>query len=76
MTKFDIFFNGGHFATPSKTNHDYIYEIGSLDFQKQFSTLSYFFEYVWYGQFQPEQSHYNQMKSTLTELKEKISEDR
>ena len=57
---------------PSKTNHDYLYEIRNAEFQRQFSTLSYFFEYVWYGDFQPDIAHYKEMRETFAGLKKNL----
>lgn len=57
---------------PSKTNHDYLYEIRSEKFQQNFSKLSYFFEYVWYGDFHPSISHYKEMREAFAALKENI----
>ena len=54
---------------PSKTNHDYLYEIKNDHFQQQFSTLSYYFEYVWYGDFQADAVQYGEMNDAFSALK-------
>lgn len=54
---------------PSKTNHDYQYEIKNDEYQQQFTTLSYYFEYVWYGEFNATANQFEEMKSAFTELK-------
>jgi len=58
--------------TPSKTNHDYMYEIQDQGFQNRFSTLSYYFEYVWYGDFPADAIQFNEMKNTFAGLKLKL----
>jgi len=60
---------------PSKTNHDYLLEIQSENFKKPFSTLSYYFEYVWYGDFQADETQYREMQKTLSSLQNKLQED-
>ncbi len=57
---------------PAKTNHDYLYEIQSKDFQKYFSKLSYFFENVWYGDYQADLMQYKEMNQTFSGLKENL----
>lgn len=54
---------------PSKTNHDYLYEIKNDHFQQQFSTLSYYFEYVWYGNFKAEAVQFREMNDAFSVLK-------
>ena len=54
---------------PSKTNHDYLYEIKNDHFQQQFSTLSYYFEYVWYGDFQADAVQFREMNYAFSVLK-------
>lgn len=60
---------------PSKTNHDYLYEIQNYGFQQQFSTLSYYFEYVWYGDFQAEETQFREMKAAFSGLKLNLQEN-
>ena len=57
---------------PSKTNHDYTYEIKSDDYRDRFAELGYYFEYVWYGDFHADTTHYSAMKQALATLKEKL----
>ena len=58
----------------AKTNHDYLHEIQNKDFQKHFSMLSYFFENVWYGDYQADLIQYKEMKYTFSGLKENLKE--
>lgn len=60
---------------PSKTNHDYLYEIQNDGFQQQFSTLSYYFEYVWYGDFQAEAKQFKEMKNAFSGLKNNLQQN-
>ena len=59
---------------PSKTNHDYVYEIQDQGFLQQFSQLGYYFEYVWYGDFSAEVTHYTAMNEALSGLKKRLHE--
>lgn len=60
---------------PAKTNHDYLYEIKNKHFQKQFSQLSYYFEYVWYGDFQANAIQFKEMKNAFSGLKLNLQQD-
>lgn len=60
---------------PSKTNHEYVYEIQNHGFLQQFSQLGYYFEYVWYGDFRAEIVHYKAMNEALVDLKTKLQEN-
>jgi hypothetical protein len=59
---------------PAKTNHDYMYEIKNELYKKQFSTLSYFFEYVWYGDFQADATQFGDMKNVFSGLKQSLQQ--
>ncbi len=37
---------------PEKTNSDYTYEIKDLQIKNRFKKLSYFYNYIWYGEFE------------------------
>lgn len=60
---------------PAKTNHDYLYEIQNEYFKKQFSMLSYYFEYVWYGDFQANATQFEEMKNAFSGLKLNLQQD-
>ena len=60
---------------PSKTNHDYLYEIKNESYQNHFSELSYYFENVWYGDFPPNINHYNKMNQSFSGFKDKLLSD-
>lgn len=59
---------------PAKTNHDYLYEIQNEGFHKQFSLLSYYFEYVWYGDFQANATQFGEMKDVFSGLKQNLQQ--
>ena len=46
-----------------KTNHDYLYEIGDTELRENFSSLSFIFDYTWYGHFDANAELLNRMKS-------------
>ncbi len=58
---------------PSKTNHDYMYEIGKENFKSNFSAISYIFDCVWYGDFVADASHYTEMNNAYKELKKDLT---
>ena len=58
--------------SPGKTNHDYLYEIPSKDLKGYFSKLCYYFEYVWYGDFQAGIRQYEEISTTLKEFKKNL----
>lgn len=60
---------------PSKTNHDYQYEIQNKLFQQKFVTLSFYFEYIWYGEFKADLQQFKEMKSTFNALKINLLKD-
>lgn len=48
---------------PGKTNHEYFDEINDPDLREQFKELTYYYEYIWYGDFPVD-------KNTLKKAKE------
>lgn len=60
---------------PSKTNHDYMYEINAQEIKSGFSAISYIFEYVWYGDFAADANHYSEMNTAFLELKKSLAKD-
>jgi len=55
---------------PEKTNKDYIAELKSSDlFKKEFSDLSYIFDYVWYGEFSIDEHSYTKFKEQYQSFK-------
>lgn len=56
-----------------KTNSDYIYEIKNTELKDTFNYLSYLYNYIWYGEFDIDQSTFekakNSFENTLKTLK-------
>jgi hypothetical protein len=57
---------------PSKTNHDYVYEIKVEKLQSGFSAISFIFDYVWYGDFAAKASHFSEMQHAFKELEKDL----
>jgi len=51
-----------------KTNLDYLFELGSTKYYRDFSAASRNYEYVWYGNFSMQQSQFVQVRQLLEEL--------
>jgi hypothetical protein len=56
-----------------KTNHEYLTELGDEHLKPGFGTLSYYFDYAWYGEFEVNEKHFKQVKDTFNDLKSRIS---
>ena len=54
---------------PEKTNKDYVGELSDLGFNKDFSRLSYIFDYVWYGEFDIDENRYKKFKEEFLAFK-------
>ena len=61
--------------SPSKTNHDYIYEIDTEAYRDQFTTLSYYFDHVWYGDFHAGSEQYEAINNTFLELRRSLQQN-
>jgi len=61
--------------SPSKTNHDYIYEIDTDVYRDQFTTLSYYFDHVWYGDFHAGSEQYEAINNTFLELRRSLQQN-
>lgn len=55
-----------------KTNYHYQNEIAPQDYKLQFKQLSYIFEYVWYGHFEPNEQHFSQYQNIYQQLKNRL----
>ncbi|MGV6832676.1 MAG: DUF4129 domain-containing protein [bacterium] len=51
-----------------KTNSDYAYEIKNGPIKEQFSYTSYLYNYIWYGEFQVDQSQFNKAKQAFNQF--------
>jgi hypothetical protein len=56
----------------NKTNSDYLYELKRSDLRRDFAFLCTAFEYIWYGEFQPSESLYQETFSRFRSFAEKI----
>lgn len=54
---------------PEKTNKDYVAELKAPHLKKEFSNLSYIFDYVWYGEFNIEEQAYLTFKDQYQSFK-------
>ena len=50
---------------PEKTNSDYEYEIQSEKLRAEFNYLSYLYNYVWYGEFEMNAAHFEEVKKSF-----------
>ena len=48
-----------------KTNSDYLYEIKSEQFKKDFAYLSYLYNYIWYGEFELDETTFEKAKKAF-----------
>jgi len=48
-----------------KTNSDYLYEIKSENFKKDFAYLSYLYNYIWYGEFELDEATFEKAKKAF-----------
>ncbi len=62
--------------TPGKTNHDYLSELSTTPFGQTFQSLSYYFEYIWYGNFDIPPNLYAKVESTFQDLSHQLTEKR
>jgi hypothetical protein len=49
-----------------KTNHEYLTEIKNAEYRKIFERLADVFEYVWYGEFEPDKKLYESLSEGFT----------
>lgn len=59
--------------SPDKTNGEYLQEMFSHPYHKQFASLTRNYEYVWYGTFIISQPQYQKLKHEFIEFSKKIS---
>ncbi|MCP4054376.1 DUF4129 domain-containing protein [Mesoflavibacter sp. CH_XMU1422-2] len=51
---------------PEKTNSDYQYEIKTPEISEQFAYTSYLYNYIWYGEFNVDQTQFDKAKRAFT----------
>ena len=55
-----------------KTNSDYAYEIQAVPVKEQFNYTSYLYNYIWYGEFDVDQSEFNKAKDAFSQFLKSI----
>lgn len=50
---------------PEKTNSDYFYEIQNESLRQDFTYVSYLYNYIWYGEFEITETHFESIKKTF-----------
>ncbi len=58
---------------PEKTNSDYTLEIQNPNIKEQFSYASYLYNYIWYGEFELEESAFNKAQKVFENLIKSVS---
>lgn len=56
-----------------KTNIDYIYELEGKKLEQDFKQASYFYNYIWYGEFEIDKEKYEVVKSSFEQTLNKIA---
>lgn len=59
--------------SPSKTNHDYLGELRKDSILEGFRTLSFIFEFVWYGDFKADQTHFEEMNREFLKINQELN---
>jgi len=57
-----------------KTNRQYLSELGSGEIRNVFAQLVYGFEFIWYGEFVPDELQYQQISSAFVEFQKSLAE--
>jgi hypothetical protein len=55
-----------------KTNYQYVQEISNHQLRNDFASLTLNYEYVWYGEFQIEQTIYHKLETAFSGFNQKI----
>ena len=56
----------------NKTNFDYQYEIKNASTRADFESITRVYDYIWYGEFEAEQIHFEQAESFYKNLTKKL----
>lgn len=59
---------------PEKTNWDYVQETKARDYHTDFTMLTRYFDYVWYGEFAIDQNSFMQLREVANRLQQKVAE--
>lgn len=60
--------------SPNKTNYSYLYEINSENLRSDFVESTRIFDFVWYGEFQLDESSFNDAHNVFNEFNRRINE--
>jgi len=55
-----------------KTNHEYIFEIEDLNLRNQFRKVTDIYDYIWYGNFEVDETAFAKAKSSFTQLNNQL----
>jgi hypothetical protein len=55
-----------------KTNFDYVKEMGNHPLRNDFASITLYYDYVWYGEFDIEEETYLKMEKNILEFNNKI----
>ncbi len=58
---------------PSKTNIDYLYELGGGDAEKDFRRITRIFEYAWYGEMELDRGQYDRASSWFKDFNSSVT---
>lgn len=58
-----------------KTNSDYLYEISQIDLKTPFATVTRWYDYIWYGDFDIDETKYKKVAVTFDELKNRLKKN-
>tara|TARA_R110002012_G_scaffold320402_2_gene543930 strand:+ start:39304 stop:40041 length:738 start_codon:yes stop_codon:yes gene_type:complete len=58
-----------------KTNSDYLYELSQHDLKNPFATVTRWYDYIWYGDFEIDETKYQKVAITFDELKNRLKKN-
>lgn len=59
--------------TKDKTNNDYIKEVGKTQIVDEFKRLTYFYDFIWYGEYPVDESFYYKLEEEFNDFLNKIN---
>lgn len=62
--------------SPKKTNSDYISEIDHPEIKELFRKVSYWYDHIWYGNFQLDEEKYTRAGKNFVELENKVTDEK
>lgn len=55
-----------------KTNHEYLFEIEDLNLRNQFRKITDIYDYIWYGNFEVDETAFAKAKSSFTQINNQL----